>query len=169
LDVLEKQILLVQAEILAKDIASKGFLGIATAGAKFVLIKAAFAGVKGAIASFADGTDNAPSEFVAGEAVRELIKLNTGQLVMANSATHFKGNEFKGATVYTNQETEKIIHGASSKNNFNFDTSELRNSMHRVEKAIENKPVMIYDKEYRPIGKKTNSHREIYINRLRYE
>jgi len=168
LDVLEKQILLVQAEILAKDIASKGFLGVATAGAKFVLIKAAFAGVKGAIAAFAEGTENAPSEFIAGEAGRELIHLNTGQLVMADSATHFKGNQFKGATVYTNQETEKIIQGANTRNNINFDTTELRNSMNRVEKAIRNKPTLIMDKDYRTIGQQKNNHREIYINRLRY-
>ncbi|MCL4483235.1 MAG: hypothetical protein M1445_11635 [Bacteroidetes bacterium] len=49
LDALEKILLMSMSEALIKDIASKGFLGIATAAAKIVLMKAAFGTAKALI------------------------------------------------------------------------------------------------------------------------
>lgn len=57
LDVTEKIILLAIAETTAKQIASKGFLGIPTAIILTALIKGAFAGIKAQVQSFAVGTE----------------------------------------------------------------------------------------------------------------
>lgn len=78
------------------------------------------------IPKFAKGVKSAPSDFIAGEAGRELLTLASGEMIMADKATRFKGNKFKGATVHTNKETEEIIRKAESGNNFVFDTMEIR-------------------------------------------
>jgi predicted DNA repair protein MutK len=169
LDALEKQILITQTAILAKDIATKGFLGVATAAAKIALIKAAFSGVKGLIMAFEEGTHgkaNTPSEFIAGESGRELMKLNTGKLMMVDKATHFKGDKYSGATIWSNPETEKIIAQSGNSNNFVFDTSDLKSEMIAVRKAIQKKPVSITDTSGRVIGKQSGNYREIYLERL---
>ena len=119
------------------------------------------------IPKFAKGTDYAPNEFIAGEAGRELVKTQSGEVYMAGKATYFKGNRFKGATVYTNKETEQIIKDSGRGNNFIFDTKELRDEMRSVKKAIIKKPVLITDNSGRVIGKESNNYREIYLNRLR--
>ena len=119
------------------------------------------------IPKFAKGTDYAPNEFIAGEAGRELVKTQSGEVYMAGKATHFKGNRFKGATVYTNKETEQIIKESGRGNNFVFDTKELRDEMRSVKKAIIKKPVLITDNSGRVVGKESNNYREIYLNRLR--
>lgn len=119
------------------------------------------------IPKFAKGTDYAPSEFIAGEAGRELIKTKSGDLVMANKATHFKGNRFKGATIYTNKETEQIINESGKGNNFVFDTRELRDGLKAVEHAIEKKPIAITDGSGRVVGTQSGNYRETYLNRMR--
>lgn len=167
LDAVEKQLVLTQVEILAKEIATKSFAGIATSALLIAGIQIAFAGAKAAIQNFATGTDNAPSEFIAGEAGREIVRLKSGEVILAENATHFKGNKFKGATVYTNRETEQIIKKSGENNNFVFDTKELQNGLKAVEKAINRKPVMITDNSGRVVGKETNNYREMYLNRLR--
>lgn len=119
------------------------------------------------IPEFEKGTKSAPHEFIAGEKGRELLKLNSGQLIMADKPTYFKGNEYKGATVYNNPETERIISQTKS-NNFSFDTADLKNEMIAVRKAIQKKPVAIFDNEGSIKGYKSNNHRTTYINRLKY-
>lgn len=118
------------------------------------------------IPKFATGTDYAPHEFIAGEAGRELIKTKSGDLLMADKATHFKGNKFKGATVFTNRETEQIISESGKGNNFVFDTRELRDEMREVKNAIVRKPVSITDNSGRVIGKQEGNYRETYLNRM---
>jgi hypothetical protein len=145
LNALEKQILITQTAILAKDISTKGFLGIATAAVKIGLIKAAFSGVKGAIAAFNMGTDNAPSEFIAGDkkgggSARELMFLRDGTTMLVNEPTYFKGDKFKGATIKSNIETERILAQSQSQNIINLNTDELKREnkkgFKRLERAI---------------------------------
>jgi hypothetical protein len=92
------------------------------------------------IPEFAKGTTNAPDNFIAGEKGRELLSLRTGEVILANEPTHFKGNKYKGATIKRNSETEKIIAQAERQNTINFDTESLRNeqkrSTARIVKAI---------------------------------
>jgi hypothetical protein len=57
LDIAEKMILLSLAEIFAKQIAEKGFVGIATAAVLTGLVKGMFAGIKAQVQNFADGTE----------------------------------------------------------------------------------------------------------------
>lgn len=140
--------------ILAGIVASIGLVQAATVAAK-------------PIPKFATGTDYAPNEFIAGEAGREIVKTQSGDIYLAGKATHFKGNRFKGATVYTNKETEQIIKESGRGNNFVFDTKELRDEMREVKKAIIKKPVLITDNSGRVVGKESNNYREIYLNRLR--
>lgn len=52
LEAVEKMLLIKYAEIATKDIATKGWAGVATAAAKFAAIKGIFAIAKGAVASF---------------------------------------------------------------------------------------------------------------------
>jgi hypothetical protein len=171
LNALEKQILITQTAILAKDISTKGFLGIATAAVKIGLIKAAFSGVKGAIAAFNMGTDNAPSEFIAGDkkgggSARELMFLRDGTTMLVNEPTYFKGDKFKGATIKSNIETERILAQSNKGSAFIFDDSGLRSDMKSIVAAIKKKPTAITDKRGKVVGKQTGSSREYYIERL---
>ena len=93
LEAVEKMLLVKYAEIGAKDVASKGFAGLATAAAKYAAIKGLFAIAKGAVSSFdvggytGPGTWNQPkgivhsNEFVANRfavqnpAVRPVLDL----------------------------------------------------------------------------------------------
>ena len=119
------------------------------------------------IPKFAKGTEYAPNEFIAGESGREIVKTQSGDVYMAGKATHFKGNRFKGATVYTNKETEQIIKESGRNQSFVFDTKELKDEMKAVKNAIIKKPVMITDNSGRIVGKEINNYRETYLNRLR--
>lgn len=121
------------------------------------------------IPQFAKGTKSAPSKFIAGEAGREIVELPTGESMLASRATLFEGNKFKGATVHTNKETERILSQAERRESFVFDTSDLRDEMRDIKRAIENKPVLIFDKNNRSIGYQTSNYRKTYLNRLRYE
>jgi hypothetical protein len=151
-----------------KSIASVGL----PAAIPFIVLTTALGAIQaGIVASkpipkFAKGTEYAPNEFIAGEAGRELIKTKSGDLLMANKATHFKGNKFRGATIYTNRETEQIISQSGKENNFVFDTSDLRDEMRAVKDAITKKPVLITDNSGRVVGKQSNNYRETYLNRM---
>lgn len=124
-----------------------------------------------AIAAFSEGTENTPDRFVAGDkkgggAARELMFLRDGSSMMVDKPTYFEGSKFKGATIKSNPETEKIMsmtehrgYGAMSKTD-----ERLLNKMDSVRKAIERKPVAILDKNNNIIGYGTNNHREYIIN-----
>jgi len=120
--------------------------------------------------ALAKGSKNAPKEFIAGEAGRELVTLKTGEVLMANKATLFSGNKFKGATVFSNPETEKIMSSTEHKGfgAVSFSDSKLLKKLDSVEKAIKNKKEWILDNEYRVIGDQTPTQRNIYLNRLKY-
>ena len=124
------------------------------------------------IPQFAKGTLNAPSEFIAGDkpgggSARELMQLRTGKLMMVNQPTHFKGNEYKGATIHSNHETEKIMAQASSQGNIYFDSEGIRDDIKALNKTIKNKPAAIIQ-DGKVVGSQTQGHREIYLNKLKY-
>ena len=116
---------------------------------------------------FAKGTSNAPYKGIFGEAGRELMFLRDGGMVMADKATYFEGNRFKGARIIPNQETERLI-GASDRHiqGNSINGERLLKALGSVERAILNKPVMIFDKENRAIGQATSHSQTIYLNRL---
>ena len=119
------------------------------------------------VPQFATGTDDAPAEFIAGEAGREMLHLKSGEVIMANKATHFKGNKFKGAKIYTNKQTEAILQGGNTYNNM-IDVSLLSADIKSVRDAIENKPVMIVDQSGTPIGYTQRNYTKKYVNKLKY-
>jgi len=80
---------------------------LALAQIPFVLASAGVA--LAGIAAYSKGTKNAEKRFVAGEDGRELLMLKSGEMIMADKPTYFEGNKFKGARVFSNAETEKII------------------------------------------------------------
>lgn len=63
LEAVEKMLLVKYAEIGAKDVATKGFAGLATAAAKYAAIKGLFAIAKGAVSSFDVGGFTGPGEW----------------------------------------------------------------------------------------------------------
>lgn len=118
------------------------------------------------IPKFAKGTKDAPGFGIFGEAGREMMSLRSGELMMAEKATYFEGSKFKGARIFSNPETEKII-GASDRGIYGQQTDmRLLDKMDEVKKAILSKPVAIYDKDHRQIGLGNSKHQEIYLNRL---
>ncbi len=92
---------------------------------------------------FFGGTDNAPGTgFIAGDkkgggAARELMTLSTGQMMMVDKPTYFEGNRFKGATINTNAETEKILRQSEQNNSFVFDTKAIeRNNRKQTDRLL---------------------------------
>lgn len=79
LDAIEKQLTITYAEILANSIRDGGWIGVASAAAKLVLIKAAFAAAKAAVKGFSTGgyvqgagtgtSDSIPARLSNGESV----------------------------------------------------------------------------------------------------
>lgn len=125
------------------------------------------------IPTFAKG-GNAESGFgIFGEAGRELMFLRSGEVAMANQATYFEGSKFKGAQIKSNPETERLInatdHSGGRQMNDDRLITEMRavgNEMKSVRKAIQNKPVAIFDKDHKQIGHATSHHQTIYLNKL---
>jgi hypothetical protein len=93
--------------------------------------------------------------------------LRSGEVTIAEQPTFFEGSKFKGAKIFSNPETERMI-GASDRGISNRSVSDERiiNGLKGVENAIKNKPVAIYDKDHKQIGLGTSRHQEIYLNRL---
>jgi len=119
------------------------------------------------IPKFKHGTKDAPGMGIFGEAGREIMSLRSGELMMANKATYFEGSKFKGAQIFSNPETEKMIglseHSAGGRQ---MTDDRLLNEMISVRKAILSKPVAIYDQDHRQIGHGTSHSQTIYLNRL---
>lgn len=139
---------------------------LALAQIPFVLGSAAFS--LAAIAAFEKGTKNAPSEFIAGEKGRELMFLKSGDVMMADKPTYFKGSKFQGATIKSNPETEKMIRDASESgmSGRSMTDDRILKGLSSVERAIRNKPVAIFNPENKQIGFGTSKHQTIYLNKL---
>jgi tape measure domain-containing protein len=120
------------------------------------------------IPKFAKGTKDAPMKGIFGEAGGELMQTTTGKLIYADSPTYFEGNQFKGATIFTSKETERIINQTehSGFSGRTMTDERILKGLAGVERAIRNKPVAIYDEAHRTIGYQSGNHKEIYWNRI---
>lgn len=115
------------------------------------------------------GTKNAKEVGIVGDRGRELATLTTGENIMFDKPTLYAGKKFKGMHVRTNAETERIM-SSTERTGFNpvsFSDSKLLEKLDRVEKAITSKPVGIFQNG-NLIGTQSPTHREIYVNRLKY-
>lgn len=119
------------------------------------------------IPKYAKGTKSAADRFIAGEAGRELMQLRSGELALADKPTFFEGSRFKGARVFSNPETERIM-GASDRGIGGQSISDVRiiAGLEKLNTTLKNKPVLIQDKENRIIGQEMGTHKEYYLNRL---
>lgn len=119
------------------------------------------------IPKYAKGTQSAAERFIAGEAGRELMMLRSGELAMAEKATYFEGSKFKGAKIFSNPETERII-GASDRglSGQSISDSRIIAGLEKLNTTIKNKPVIIQNSEYKQIGLQMSNHQEVYLNRL---
>jgi len=62
------------------------------------------------IPQFAEGTDFAPSSFIAGEEGSELIKTKSGKMILTpNKATLFSDNNLIGSTVFPHDQTQRML------------------------------------------------------------
>lgn len=122
------------------------------------------------IPKYAKGTQSAAEAGIFGEAGRELMVTRLGETILTDKATFFEGSKFKGAKIYSNTETERMVKGAGLRTMTDerilAGLVSLNESTNRVEKAIKNKPVAIYDKDHRQIGLGNDKHQKIYLNRL---
>jgi len=115
------------------------------------------------------GTKNAKEVGIVGDRGRELATLTTGENVMFDKLTLYAGKKFKGMHVRTNAETERIM-SATEHTGFgavSFSDSKLLEKLDRVEKAITNKPVGIFQ-DGKMVGYQQNNYRETYLNRLKH-
>jgi hypothetical protein len=104
---------------------------------------------------------------IFGESGRELMKLKSGAVALAEKPTYFEGNKFKGAKIYSNPQTERMMKMADFHNTtYQMTDERIIRSLNSVEKAIRSKPVAIYDKDYKVIGQGNSNHQEVYLNRL---
>ena len=116
---------------------------------------------------FAQGTSNAPYRGIFGEAGRELMFLRDGGMMMADKATYFEGNRFKGARIIPNHETERMISASDRGNHGGAMTDErILQGLEKLNRTIMDKPVAIYDRDHRQIGQATSHSQTIYLNRL---
>lgn len=117
------------------------------------------------IPKFKLGTKDAPEKGIFGEAGRELMSLRSGGLMMADKATYFEGSKFKGARIFSNPETERLIK-ETDKRGYQMSDDRILAGLNDVKKAILQKPVAIYDTNHKQIGIGNSKHQEIYLNRL---
>jgi len=62
------------------------------------------------IPQFAEGTDNSPSSFIAGEEGSELIRTKSGKMILTpNKATLFSDNNLIGSTVFPHDQTQRML------------------------------------------------------------
>lgn len=88
LDELDKQITIAIAAATAKEVGTKGFIGLGTAAALTIGLKALFAGVRASIGGFATGTDDAPGGLAyVGERGKELMYVPQGAKILPNTQT----------------------------------------------------------------------------------
>jgi hypothetical protein len=117
------------------------------------------------IPKYAKGTQSAADRGLFGEAGREIMALRSGDVMMADRPTYFEGSKFKGAKIYSNPETERMI-GMADRRSGTVTDDRLLNEMKLTRKAILSKPVAIFDKENRVIGQGNSHSQTIYLNRL---
>ncbi len=117
---------------------------------------------------YAKGTQSAERVGIFGEAGRELMVLPSGGSMIADKPTYFEGGKFKGAKIYSNTETERLMSMVGNRNIIvkNQNDNRIIEGLEKLNRTILNKPVAIYDKDHRQIGLGNSQHQEIYLNRL---
>jgi len=119
------------------------------------------------VPKYAKGTQSAESRGIFGEAGREVMFPVGGGAIVADKATYFDGAKFKGARIYSNPETERLIGAADRRvQGVSISDERILAGLEKLNKTIANKPVAIFDKDYRPIGQGTSHSQTIYLNRL---
>lgn len=88
LEAVEKMLLIKYAEIGAKDVATKGFAGLATAAAKYAAIKGLFAIAKGAVSSFDVGGFTGPGEWNQPKGIVHSNEFVANRFAVQNPAVH---------------------------------------------------------------------------------
>ena len=157
------------------DIAINTAVGIVKASPNLVLmaLTAAVGAMQEAfviaqpIPKFAKGTNSAPERGLFGEAGRELMLLRDNSVMLADKPTYFEGGRFKGAKIYSNPETERMIGMADRRiSGQSINDERILAGLEKLNTTILSKPVAIYDNDHRAIGLATSRHQEIYLNRL---
>jgi hypothetical protein len=121
------------------------------------------------IPKYAKGGKTESGIGIFGEAGRELMMLRSGELAIANKSTYFEGSKFKGAEIFSNPVTEKLLAGEGFGDNRQMTDERILTGLDSVRKAILSKPVAVLDKDYRQIGHTTSAHQTIYLNKLTYK
>ena len=119
------------------------------------------------IPKYAKGTMSAAEKGIFGEAGRELMMLRDSSLMLAEKPTYFEGSKFKGARIFSNPETERMM-GMSDRRiqGQSINDDRIIAGLEKLNRTILSKPVAIYDKDHRIIGQATDKHMEVYLNRL---
>ena len=110
------------------------------------------------IPQFAEGTDNAPSSFIAGEEGSELIRTKSGKMILTpNKATLFSDNSFIGSQVFPHDQTQKMLANMA----FNqvrevVDLSKTNQHLASMDKQMKNKTERFTDSKGRTVVKRGN-------------
>lgn len=156
LEAVQKQILITQVEILAKDIATKSFAGIATAAAKIALIQLAFAGAEAAVEKFQyGGKINRGIPINTGTVDDRLIAVNRTETVLTQAHVARLGGSgvmhqigvpgyamggYVGSQTphiapagFNASELERVFSNRIDRLEVRLDTNKVRSSLHEVE------------------------------------
>lgn len=120
------------------------------------------------IPKYAKGTQSSERIGIFGEAGRELMFTRSGETILADKPTYFEGDKFRGAKIYSNPETERIMSMVSDRNIIikNSHDDRIIAGLEKLNSTIQNKPIAIYDQDHRLIGQGTSSHQTVYLNRI---
>jgi len=108
------------------------------------------------IPQFAEGTENAPSSFIAGEEGSELIRTKSGKMILTpNKATLFSDNNLIGSTVFPHDQTQRMLANMA----FNqvrevVDLSKTNSHLASMDKQMKNKAERYTDAKGRTVVKK---------------
>ncbi len=117
---------------------------------------------------YKDGTKSAESRGIFGEAGMEVMFPKGGGAIFADKPTYFEGDKFKGAEIYSNTETKKLMNLVGDRNIIvkNKNDDRIVAGLEKLNKTIKEKPIAIYDKDHRQIGIGNSHHQTIYLDRL---
>jgi len=110
------------------------------------------------IPQFAEGTDNSPSSFIAGEEGSELIRTKSGKMILTpNKATLFSDNNLIGSTVFPHDQTQRMLANMA----FNqvhdvLDLSKTNSHLASMDKQMKNKSERYTDVKGRTVIKRGN-------------
>lgn len=110
------------------------------------------------IPQFAEGTENAPSSFIAGEEGSELIRTKSGKMILTpNKATLFSDNSLIGSQVFPHDQTQKMLANMA----FNqvrevVDMRKTESHLASMDKQMKNKTEIFTDSKGRTVVKKGN-------------